>query len=188
MLLLSTTLLMVSSLLISLTYSSSTYLKRCGEVSSESYTENGRVHGEVFIEWPFSENLVSSYTLRYGSIFRINYTVLPTSFSNVSFEYLPELRHENLTIFSPNPPDFILVPGESYAETFTMVHGTAEDYALLLYKARPLLEGSNATVYWWFEVLKYGEASLPGILFSFGALTVFAIVVSIRIKHKRKTN
>lgn len=178
-------LLLINALLITSKQSTSTYIKRCSEVSTDKYTENGQVHTEVFIEWPFSENLVSSYTLHIGSIFRINYTVLPISFSNVSFEYLPELGHENQTIFSPNPPDFILVPGESYTETFTVVNGT-EDSSFLLYKARPLSEESNATVHWWFEVLKYGEASVPGVLFSFGTLAIFAIVVLI-IKKRRKS-
>ena len=177
-------LLLINALLITSKQSSSTYIKRCSEVSTDKYTENGQVHVEVFIEWPFSENLVSSYTLHIGSIFRINYTVLPISFSNVSFEYLPELGHENQTIFSPNPPNFILVPGESYTETFTVVHGTAEDYSLLLYKARPLKEDSNATVHWWFEVLKYGKASVPGFLFSFSVITILTIFL-INQKKKR---
>lgn len=180
------TFLLGSLLLINSSQISSIHNEYKSAYYNKKYTENGQVHTEVFIEWPFSENLVSSYTLAKGSIFRINYTVLPISFSNVSFEYLPELAHENHTIFSPNPPDFILVPGESYAETFTVVHGTAEDYSLLLYKARPLKEDSNATVHWWFEVLKYGEASVPGVLFSFGILTFLAVVIVLRRKRRKQ--
>lgn len=179
-------LLLVSLLLINSSQISSICFKQGNDYSTDVYTENGRVHNERFIEWPFGAN-IGTITLHEGSIFLFNCSVLANSNSSIEFEYSEELGLENITFFDPDPNDFILAPGESYEETFTIVKGAYEFRSELSYRAHLLTEGGNATVHWWFEVLKYGEASVPGVLFSFGTLTLLAIVV-ILIAKRRKSS
>lgn len=186
LLLLSIALLLVSALLITSTQSSSTYLERGNGYSNDVYTENGRVHMEVFIDWPNYANL-GTIMLRVGSIIHVNYTVLATSNSSVEFEIMKSLGHENRTLFSPEIPNFVLAPGESFADDFTIVNGTAEHSTELSYNVYLLSEGGNATVHWWYEIIKKVKMPAPGFLFSFGALTVVAIVVLL-IGKKRKSN
>lgn len=185
LLLLNIALLLVSALLITSTQSSSTYLEQGNVYSNDVYTENGRVHKEVFIDWPNNAN-IGTIMLRVRSIIHVNYTVLATSNSSVEFEIVKSIDDENRTLFSPEIPNFVLAPGESLAEDFTIVNGTAEYSTELSYRAYLLSEGGNATVHWWYEIIKKVKMPAPGFLFSFGALTAFAIVVII-IKKRRKS-
>jgi hypothetical protein len=148
-----------------------------------NFTENGRVHKEKYIEWPNSAS-VGTITLLVGSIIHFNCTVLTTSNSSVEFEFMHELGLENQTFYNPDPIDFILAPGESYTETFTIVNGTAEFHSELSYKAYLLQEGGNATIHWWYEVLKYGKMSLPGFIFSFGSLSLLSVIILVSKKRK----
>ncbi|NPD90598.1 MAG: hypothetical protein HGN29_17945 [Asgard group archaeon] len=185
LLLLNITLLLVSTLLITSTQSSSTYLEQGNVYSIDRYTENGRVHNEVFINWPDYANL-GTIMLRVGSIIHVNYTVLATSNSSVEFEIMKSIGHENRTLFSPEIPNFVLAPGESLAEDFTVVNGTAEYSTELSYDAYLLSEGGNATVHWWYEIIKKVKMPAPGFLFSFGTVTVLTIIV-ILINKRRKS-
>jgi len=186
LLLLSIALLLVSALLITSTQSSSTYLERGNGYSIDVYTENGRVHHEVFINWPNYAN-IGTIMLRVRSIIHVNYTVLATSNSSVEFKFLKSLGHENRTLFSPEISNFVLAPGESLAEDFTVVNGTAEGHTELSYDAYLLSEGGNANVHWWYEIIKKVKMPAPGFLFFFGTLTVLAIVVILITKRKKSS-
>ena len=186
LLFLSIALLLVSALLITSTQSSSTYLEQGNVYSIDKYTENGRVHKEVFINWP-DYATIGTIMLRVRSIIHVNYTVLATSNSSVEFKIMKSLSHENRTYFSPEIPNFVLAPGESFAEDFTIVNGTAEYSTELSYKAYLLSEGGNATVHWWYEIIKKVKMPAPGFLFSFGTLTVLTIIVILINKRKKSS-
>ena len=179
-------LVLVSSVFITATQSSSTYLEQGNVYSIDIYTENGRVHHEVFINWPNYAN-IGTIMLRVGSIIHVNYTVLATSNSSVEFKFMKSLDDENRTLFSPEISNFVLAPGESLAEDFTVVNGTAEGHTELSYDAYLLSEGGYATVHWWYEIIKKVKMPAPGFLFSFGTLTVLTIIV-ILITKRRKSS
>jgi len=176
--------LLVNILLITSTQNSSTYLERGNGYSIDKYTENGRVHKEVFINWPNYAN-IGTIMLRVGSIIRVNYTVLATSNSSVEFKFMKSLDDENRTLFSPEIPNFVLAPGESLAEDFTVVNGTAEYSTELSYDAYLLSEGGYATVHWWYEIIKKVKMPAPGFLFSFVVVAMLSIVIIVRRKRKR---
>ncbi|MHA1875163.1 MAG: hypothetical protein ACTSUC_01815 [Promethearchaeota archaeon] len=128
-----------------------------------------KVHNEIFIDG--CQESCSTKTLNSGCILVVNFTVLASSYSNVSF--VSDLENVTNTTWLLNPINFILAPGESYQETFTLQAGVSEQYRGLLYYASCVESDSNVTVHWWFEVLNSGIADTIGIE-SFGVLFLFS--------------
>lgn len=159
-------------------------LEQTHPISINGPTLNERVHNERFLDWAHTYNL-GTYILPEGSIIRVNYTVLATSLSNVSF--ISVFVNDTVTVWTPKPLNFILAPDESFEENFTLVNGYSEQSSLMGYYASVLTEGSNATVHWWYEVLFEGKRLSIGFLFSFGALTFLTIVVMLIRKRKKSS-
>ncbi|GAI78709.1 unnamed protein product [marine sediment metagenome] len=147
-------------------------------------TLNERVHNEKFLEWERTYNL-DTYILPEGSIIRVNYTVLVTSLSNVSF--ISYFINDTSNVWTPNPPNFILAPGESFEKNFTLVKGLSEQSSLMGYYGSVLTESSNATVHWWYEVLFEGKRLSIGFLFFVGTL-ILVLTIPVFLKKKRKTS
>ncbi len=158
-------------------------LEQTHPISINVPTLNERVHNERFLDWAHTYNL-ATYFLPEGSIIRVNYSVLATSLSNVSF--ISVFVNDTVTVWTPKPPNFILAPGESFEENFTLVNGYVEQSSLMAYYASVLTENSNATVHWWYEVLFEGKRLSIG-LFSIGTLTILTIVVML-IRKRRKSS
>jgi len=141
-----------------------------------------RVHNEIFLEK--NQDTCWTQTLNSGGIIMINITVLENSFSNVSF--VSDL--ENVTSYVawlPNPINFILTPGESYQETFTLQAGISEQDRAIGYYASCVNSEANATVHWWYEILNSGTAEVIGIEY-LGGLFLIAFVVLYYSRKKRK--
>lgn len=159
-------------------------LEQTHPISINVPTLNERVHNERFLEWAHTYNL-GTYILPEESIIRVNYTVLATSLSNVSFTSV--FVNDTVTVWTPKPPNFILAPGESFEENFTLVNGYSEQSSLMGYYALVLTENSTATVHWWYEVLFEGKRLSIGFLYFVGSL-ILVLTIPVFLKKKRNTS
>ena len=161
---------------------SAIFLEQTHPISINGPTLNERVHKESSLMWDHTY-ILDTYILPEESIIRVNYTVLTNSLSNVSFTSV--FVNDTVTVWTPKPPNFILAPGESFEENFTLVNGYFEQSSLMGYYASVLTENSTATVHWWYEILFEGKRASIGFLFSFGTLTFLTIVVMLIRKRKK---
>jgi hypothetical protein len=116
-------------------------------VNSEIY------HDEKFVEWGYTYEYATDW-IQEDSIIHVNFTVLDFSNSSVSFKYTDgwAVAH-NTTLWSPEPQNFTLAPGESFADNFTLLWGPVDQRHYLIYHLTALTENSNATVHLWYKYI-----------------------------------
>lgn len=136
----------------------------------------------VVVGWLQNVHLYTSQVSLNGVI-HLNFTVLPCSNTTVFFN---NTDIENpIYHWSPKDPDNIsLAPGESYAETFAL-EGSGVDYiGVLSYVAVVQKPWSNATIVWWYEIVKKGFylPSYMSIIFGVCGLILLVLFFLIGIE------
>ena len=137
------------------------------------------IEEEITITWENKQIIETEFLYTNGKIF-VNFTNLLSSPSSVNFtrpEYNPEIIG-----WSPEwPLNFILAPGESYSNTFTLnqVFDVANN---MNYACHVLTEGSNATILWGYKIIRSGNKLLGNGLLP----TLFSIVIIMFIIQQKK--
>lgn len=144
----------------------------------QSYSEY-----DYFIHWTDGCELYTPYLYPGGIVF-VNYSVLMNSYTNVSFITFFD---DGIT-WTPTNDNFTLAPGESYSETFTMVLSGYDDIAALSYGASVLMENSNATIRFGYNVINKGTDPLPSntCVFLFGFIALTSIISILRKKKTKR--
>lgn len=137
---------------------------------------------EIVIEWPTVEESLGTIDLPIGSIIQVNYTVLEKSNSSILF--FPIFMDEVSNLWDPVPTNMTLAPGESFEETFTVKQGTSSNLAYFAFSASVITENSNATIHWWYDVLKRAKVPAGGFIFATGSLTLITIIAFAIAKKK----
>ncbi|MFW9922944.1 MAG: hypothetical protein ACFFDW_06605 [Candidatus Thorarchaeota archaeon] len=136
-----------------------------------------KISEERFVDWEYIVLETGIYNR--DSIIHVNITILPQSNDSVEVYYMGPANH-----VLPSLKNTTLIPGESFAETYTIIESEGE---LIHYYCHSVNLEGNATVLWWYEVLysatPQGFIGIePKIFTSIFALSIFALV----IKHKRR--
>ncbi|MBD3192558.1 MAG: hypothetical protein GF308_18100 [Candidatus Heimdallarchaeota archaeon] len=117
-------------------------------------------------------------------VIHLNITVLSCSNASVFFEDYTDSRYH----WQPSVPENItLLPGTSFAETFTLESSAVDDLGGLFFEASTTIKGTNATVLWCYEIIKKGF-NLPWPLpwvFGIGGSVLFVLVLLISIEVVR---
>ncbi|MHA1556824.1 MAG: hypothetical protein ACTSPM_07805 [Candidatus Heimdallarchaeota archaeon] len=140
------------------------------------------IHKEFLYEWGGGEHYLGTIMLPMGSVIHINYTVLASSNSSVFF--VPIFKDKVDTLWDPVPSNLTLAPGDSFAETYTVLTGTSSGHSEFAYYASVITENSSATIHWWYEVLVTGKISTVGILFLSGTLILISFIAILHSKRK----
>lgn len=150
--------------------------------TNDRLATNEQIHDEgtlVGSAW----STLGTIMLPVGSVIHINCTIFAISNSSVFLEPYHEDKVDRL--WDPVPSNLTLAPGESFAETYTVLVGTSSGssefgyYILLL-----ITENSSATIHWWYEVHKTGKISAADLLVVTGTLILISLGVVIRSKSK----
>ena len=146
---------------------------------------NEQIHVEGFLEW---DGISSFGTIMQpiGSVIQVNCTVL--AFSNSSVFLVPYSNDYSYALFDPSPNNLTLAPGESFAETYTIVGGMSEQHAEFGFYVSVITENSNATVHWWYEVLVTGKYSTAGFLLLSGTIILISLGAIFHSKRKAIRN
>ncbi len=148
--------------------------------SNVSFLTNEQIHSEVIVDLYTDSIGIGSFTKH--SIISFNFTVLPQSNSSVDFLFY--YYYLNYTVWSPNPGNFTLGIGESFAGNFTLITALSSNTALFAFYTYVSSGGTNATVHYWYEVLVTGKTPAAGFLVLSGALVLLSLGVIFRSKRK----
>ncbi len=152
-------------------------------ITDGGLTTNEEIHKEGLLKWKDRESYLGTKMLLVGSVIHINYTVLASSNSSVFF--VPGHKDAVSYIWDqPVPSNLTLAPGNSFAETYTVLVGTSSDHAEFGFFVSVITENSSATIHWWYNILVTGKYSAAGVLMASGTLILISLGVIIRSKRK----
>ncbi len=152
--------------------------------SNNNLGVNEQIHSEVVLDIYTDSIGIGSFTKH--SIISVNFTVLPQSNSSVEFVFC--YYYLNYTVWSPDPGNFTLGIGESFAGNFTLVTAISSNTALFVFHTSVSSDRTNATVHYWYEVLVTGKTPSAGFLILSGTLVLISFGVIIRSKRKAIRN
>lgn len=146
--------------------------------------EGERYKVEIIVNWIVATSLATKGVHEKG-IIHLNITVLSCSNASVFFEDYTDSRYR----LQPNVPNNLtLLPGESFAETFTLE--SCSNTGVLAFEASTTKEWTNATVLWCYEIIKKGFYLSWPLLWVFGVggsvLFVLVILISIEVVRGRR--
>ena len=124
-----------------------------------------------------------------GQVF-LNFTNLPTSTTNIRIRLYLGSNEE--VAYSPDLPElFDLVPGESLADTYTLVDSTLKSGGAVIYGCWIYNKSASATVRFESLVIEKGEEA-PGFLvfsslFAITMITVFLKIKSVKKRERKKS-
>ncbi|MHA1556635.1 MAG: hypothetical protein ACTSPM_06825 [Candidatus Heimdallarchaeota archaeon] len=87
-------------------------------------------------------------------------------------------------MWDPVPSNLTLAPGDSFAETYTVLIGTSSGHSEFAYYASVLTVNSSATIHWWYEVHRTGRISTAGFIALSGTLILLSLSAIVHSKRK----
>lgn len=154
------------------------------DTSNEPFRINERTYGQNFVDYGGTQIWGGIFSK--GSIVHFNCTVLPKSNASVEFWYLYACL--NYSTWLPEPPNFVLAIGESFAANYTLNRTINQASLPFTYDICTTERDENATVLWWYEILVTGKTALIGChnLSGIFTITEFGIIILLGNKRRRK--
>ncbi|MBD3192557.1 MAG: hypothetical protein GF308_18095 [Candidatus Heimdallarchaeota archaeon] len=131
---------------------------------------------DILVDWQDGASFFCPQIYEQGTI-QISFTVLPFSNASVFFSCSGVGPHYH---WSPSiPSNFSLAIGESFEGTFTLESSSMDGTAALQFSGKSLTENRNATVRWWYKVLRSGWWHYRPHYYLLLAIVVGTIIVCV---------